>query len=380
MFKKFLWALLGIIIVVPIAASIAGIKLLQFKAMGAAAAKMAMPPEPVTVETVREEVYQPRISAVGTVNAIQGTEVSTEADGVVRAIKFEAGTTVTAGAELVQLDADVERAQLRAAEATAENSLLGFKRAQELLGGKSIAQSEYDTAQMTLKQSVAQVENLKATIAKKAVRAPFSGKLGIRRVSVGQFLRMGSPVVSLQSIDPIYVDFSQPQQRLGQLAQGLPVQVKTDSYPENIYEGKITAIDPDVDTRTRSVRVQATLPNSKGQLRPGMFVTVDTITSAGEKVLFIPETAIQYAPYGDSVFIVEDTGKPVQNTTTTLSVRQQFVRLGARQGDYVITTSGVKVGERVVSTGGFKLRPGGAVVIDNTLAPKFSFTPKPGNT
>jgi membrane fusion protein (multidrug efflux system) len=135
-----------------------------------------------------------------------------------------------------------------------------------------------------------------------------------------------------------------------------------------------------VDTHTRSVRVQATLPNYQGQLRPGMYVTVDTITSQSEKVLFIPETAVQYAPYGDSVFIVEDTGKPVQNTTTTLNVRQQFVRLGARQGDFVIATSGVKPGEKVVSTGGFKLRPGGAVVIDNKLAPKFSFTPTPGNT
>jgi len=379
MFKKLLWALLGIIIIVPIGASIAGIKVLQFKAMGDAAASMTMPPETVTVEEVREDTYQPRIAAVGTVMAVQGTEVSAEADGVVRQIKFDAGSTATQGAELVILDTDVERAQLRAAEATAENSLTAFKRAQELITAKNISQQEFDTAQMTLQQNLAQVENLRATIAKKVVRAPFEGKLGIRRVSVGQFLRMGDPVVSLHTVDPIYVDFSTPQQRLNELDEGLEVRVQSDAYPGEKFKGKITAVDPDIDDKTRNVRVQATLPNSRGHLRPGMFVTVDTITSNSSRELFIPETAVQYAPYGDSVFVVEDAA-PREDTTATLSVRQQFVRLGARLGDYVIVKTGLKAGERVVTTGGFKLRPGAAVAIDNTLAPKFSFDPKPENT
>ncbi len=300
--QKLRWAVFGIIIVLPIAGGIVAIKVLQFKAMGAASAQQVIPPEPVNVAEVREERWQPRVSAVGSVMAFQGTVVSAEAEGVVREIKFEAGSVVKAGDELVQLDVEIEQAQLRAAEAAAEWARVSFKRAKELIASRSISQAELDSADASLKQANAQVDNIRAVIAKKTVRAPFAGKLGIRRISVGQFLEKGSPVVSLQSLDPVYVEFSLPQQRLGELTEGLKVAVSSDSYPGQQFEGKITAVNPEIDHATRNVRVQATLANGDGRLRPGMFVSVDMILARSEKVLFIPATAVLHAPFGDSVF------------------------------------------------------------------------------
>ena len=376
--RRLRWVILGACIVVPIGSGIVLIKARQFKAMGAAAAQQAMPPQPVNVAEAREEPWQPRVSSVGSVMAVQGTVVSTETEGIVREVKFGAGTLVKAGDELVQLDAEIQQAQLRAAEAAAEWARVSFSRAKGLIESRSISRAELDSADSGLKQADAQVDNLRAVIAKKTVRAPFAGKLGIRRISVGQFLDKGSPVVSLQSLDPVYVDFSLPQQRLGDLAEGLTVAISADAYPGQQFEGKITAVNPDIDPATRNVRIQATLTNAEGRLRPGMFVSVDLILARSEKVLFIPATAVLRAPFGDSVFVIEE-GKAGLDGVRPLVAQQRFVRLGARQGDFVVATEGVKAGERIVSTGVFKLRPGMPVVIDNTLAPQFALAPKPRN-
>ena len=372
------WGVLGIVIALPITAGIVATKVLQFKAMAAAAARQIAPPQAVNVAEVREEQWQPRVSAVGSVTAVQGTIVSTEVEGVVRQIKFQAGTPVNTGDELVQLDVEIQQAQLRAAEAAAEWARVSFKRATELIGSGGISQAEVDSADSNLKQADAQVENLRAVIGKKTVRAPFAGKLGIRRISVGQFLDKGSPIVSLQSLDPVFVEFSLPQQRLGELTEGLAVVVSSDAYPGQQFEGKITAVNPDIDSATRNVRVQATLANGDSRLRPGMFVSVDMILARSEKVLFIPATAVVHAPFGDSVFIVEE-GKTEEKGVKPLVAQPRVVRLGVRQGDFVVATEGVKAGERIVSTGVFKLRPGMPVVIDNTLAPQFALVPKPRN-
>ncbi len=380
MSRKIRWAALGIIVVLPIVGGIVTVKFLQFRAMGAASAQQVMLPEPVTVVEVREELWRPRVSSVGSVAAVQGTHVSTEVDGTVREIKFEGGSSVNTGDELLKLDADIEQAQLRAAEAAADWARVSFERAKELIKSRLISQAELDSADASLKQANAQVDNIRAVIAKKTVRAPFAGKLGIRRISVGQFLDKGSPVVSLQSLDPVYVEFSLPQQRLGQLAEGLKVAVSSDAYPGQPFEGTITAINPDIDSVTRNVRVQATLANTDGRLRPGMFVAVDMILAQSEKVLFIPAAAILHAPFGDSVFVIEPGEEALPDGTWPLVARQRLVRLGARQGDFVIATEGVARGERIVSTGAFKLRPGTHVVIDNTLAPRFTFAPNPENT
>ncbi len=373
-----LWTILGIAIVLPIIAGIVTIKVRQFKTMGAAMARQKMPPQPVNVAEAREEQWQPRVSSVGSVTAVEGTVVSTEAEGVVRKIKFEAGSLVNAGDELVQLDVEVEQAQLHAAEAVAELARVSFKRASELITSRGISQAELDAADSALKQADAQVDNLRAVIAKKTVRAPFTGKLGIRRISIGEFLAKGSPVVSLQSLDPVYVEFSLPQQRLGDLAEGLGVAVSSDAYPGRVFEGKVTAVNPDVDPATRNVRVQATLANPDNRLRPGMFVSVDMILARSEKVLFIPATAVLHAAFGDSVFVIEE-GKSVPDGVKPLVAQQRLVRLGERQGDFVAVTAGVEAGEKVVSVGAFKLRPGMPVAIDNTLAPQFAFAPHPSN-
>lgn len=375
------WLALGVLIVLPIAGGIVGTKILQSRTVAVAAAGLVMPPEPVNVAEVLERRWQPRVAAVGTVMAFQGTVVSSEADGVVREIRFEAGALVQAGDELVLLDADAESAQLRAAEAAAELAGLQFERAQGLIGRRAISQAELDLADASLKQARAEVDGIRALIAKKTVRAPFTGRLGIRRISIGQYLEKGSPLVSLQSLDPVYVEFSLPQQRLGELAQGLRVVVSSDAYPEQPFAGAITAVDPEVDHATRNVRVQATLPNPGNRLLPGMFVSVDMILARSETVRFIPATAVLHAPFGDTVFVVEEgEGEAGADGTQPLVLRQQLVRLGARQGDFVAVTEGVRAGEQVVATGAFKLRPGMPVVIDNTLAPTFTFAPKPRNS
>ena len=372
------WSILGIVIATPIVAALVGVKLLQFDAMDAKAAQQVMPPEVVNAAEVIEKDWQPRVPAVGSVVAFKGTVVSAEADGIVREILFEGGTMVKAGAELVRLDVDIEQAQLRAAEAAADWARISFKRAKDLIVNKSIPQADFDSADVALRQANAQVDNLKAIIARKTVRAPFTGKLGIRNINVGQFLNKGNPVVSLQALDPVYVEFSLPQQRLGDLTEGLEVAVSSDAYPGQQFTGKVTAINPEIDPATRSVRVQATLANGNGRLRPGMFVSANLILAHSEKVLFIPATAVIHAPFGDAVFVIGEG--EAAGETKPLVVRQQQVRLGTRQGDFVMVTEGVKAGDRIVSAGVFRLRAGASVTIDNTLAPEFTFSPKPGNT
>jgi membrane fusion protein (multidrug efflux system) len=377
--KRILWTLAGIVIVAPMVASLAGVKIVQFRKMDEVATSMVPPPQPVNSTEVRQETWQPRISAVGSVTAIQGIVVRSEVEGIVKQIRFEPGATVAAGDELIVLDAEVELAELRAAEATAELAQVTYTRMKELIESRSISPSEFDTADANLERATAQVDNLRAMIDKKTIRAPFAGKLGIREISEGQYLSRGSPIVSLQSLDPIHVDFSLPQQRLGELREGLTVQVTSDAHVDAPFEGTITAINPNIDPATRNVRIQATLDNADGRLRPGMFVAVDLILARSEQVIFIPETAVLHAPFGDSVFVIE-ADPTAAGPQKPLVVRQRFVKLGARQGDFVAVTSGVDVGEQIVTTGVFKLRPGMVVVIDNSLAPKFQLEPKPNNT
>ncbi|HEX5056192.1 MAG TPA: efflux RND transporter periplasmic adaptor subunit [Gammaproteobacteria bacterium] len=379
--KKSPYALYGLIGAVALVVIIVAVKGFQIKAMIDSGAQMMamMPPTPVNAVEVKEQDWQPRVSSVGTVEAVQGTVISAEAEGTVREISFEAGSMVKTGDKLVQLDVDIEQAQLRSAEAAAEGAQLTYNRAKELIKTKNVSQADFNAANVAYKQALAQVDNIKALIAKKTLRAPFDGKLGIREISVGQFLQKGNPVVSLYSMSPVYVEFSLPQQRLGDTTEGLTVTVSSDAHPGKQFTGLISAINPDIDPATRNVRVQATLPNGEGLLRPGMFVTVDMVLARKEKVLFIPSTAVVYAPFGDSVFLIAE-GKPGPDGAKSLTVQQQFVKLGARQGDFVAATEGLKPGQQIVSTGVFKLRPGMGVVIDNTLEPKFTLAPQPNNT
>jgi membrane fusion protein (multidrug efflux system) len=367
----------GVVAVLLIVGVIAGIKALQFATIGEAFAAQVPPAERVNAVAVQRQHWESRIASVGSVVAVQGTEVSAEADGVVRAIRFEAGSLVGAGDELVLLDDDVEQSQLRSDEASAELASLAFERAKRLLAQRAISQSEFEEAQASWKQARAQVDNIRAVIAKKVVRAPFAGKVGIRRVSVGDYLSKGTAVVSLQSLDPVYVEFSVPQQRLGQVREGLVVTAVVDSYPGESFGGEITAVESHVDLATRNVRIQATFANSHGALKPGMFVSVDVALGTSEPVHVIPATAVVHAPQGDSIFVIEPAD--ASDVADSLVVRQQPVKLGARRGDFVVVADGAVVGEQVVATGVFKLRTGTSVIIDNTLTPEFALAPAPGN-
>jgi membrane fusion protein (multidrug efflux system) len=283
---------------------------------------------------------------------------------------------VNAGDLLLQQDISSEAAQLRAVEANVALAKLNLKRLKKLLDRRTIAQSQYDNVEAQYKEGVAQADAIRTVIAKKNIRAPFAGRLGIRLVNLGQILNEGEPIVSLQSIDPIFVNFSLPQQQLAQVQTGLTVRVKSDALPGQIVEGKITAISPEVDAATRNIRIQATMANLQERLRPGMFVNVAVVLPVAKNVLAVPATAVLYAPYSDSVFVVDEK-KSENNNQPGLIVRQQVVQLGEKRGDFVAVVAGLQAGETIVSTGAFKLRNGQAVVVDNTLAPEFKLAPEP---
>lgn len=374
MTKRIILSIIGLIVLVG---GLGGIKFLQIGRMTAQAVQTA-PPETVTTAVARKQTWESILPAVGSLQAVQGVTVEAELTGKVVQIAFEPGTKVRAGDLLVKQDTSSEEAQLRAAEAAAALAKTNLERTKELFTKNIISKSEWDNAETQFKQAVAQADTIRATIAKKNIRAPFAGLLGIRLVNLGQFLHEGDAIVSLQSLDPIFVNFLLPQQELAKIGVGLTVRVTTDALPGEVIAGPITAINPQVDAATRNIRIQATVANYREQLRPGMFAEVAVVLPDRNEVLAIPATSVLYAPYGDSVFVVEEkksekTGQPVN------MVRQQFARLGGKQGDFVSVASGVKEGETVVSTGVFKLRNGQDVVVDNTLSPEFKLRPRPEN-
>ncbi len=376
MLKKFTLTSLGIIVVVG---TLFGVKMMQFSAMGAAAAGMAMPPEIVTAAPVTDTMWETNLTATGSLVAVQGVTVGAEVAGKVVKLAFESGATVKAGDLLVQLDVSTEEAQLRAAEATAALAAVNLTRARELRQNNTNSPADLDAAEAQAKQAAAQADSIRAVIAKKTIRAPFAGRLGLRLVNLGQILKEGDAIASLQTLDPIYVNFSVPQQQLAVLAPGAAVRVTSDAAPGETFVGEINAVNPDVDPATRNVRVQATLANAAQKLRPGMFAQITVVLPTREKVLAIPATAVLYAPFGDSVFVIEDQ-KNEKTGQMEKVLRQQFVQLGATRGDFVAVTSGLKPGETVVSSGVFKLRPKETVVIDNKLAPDAQLAPKPRNS
>jgi membrane fusion protein (multidrug efflux system) len=277
---------------------------------------------------------------------------------------------------LVQQDVSSETAKLRSDEATLALKKANYERSKELLAQKVATRATYDQALAEYRQAQAAIEDIRSVIAKKTIRAPFAGRLGIRLVNLGQILEGGEPIVSLQSLNPIFVNFSLPQEDVARIQPGLTVRVATDALPGNEIEGRITAINPQVDEATRNIRIQATVENLQERLRPGMYATVSVILPDKDAVLVIPTTAVLYAPYSDSVFVLEKQMSEGKEPPT-LTLRQQFVRLGDQRGDYVAVASGLKKDDIVVSTGVFKYRNGQSVVVDNTLAPAFSLSPQP---
>jgi membrane fusion protein (multidrug efflux system) len=376
MAKKIILAVVGLIIV---AGALFLIKKSQFAAMGAAGASMVMPPEVVTAAAVQADTWETTLNATGSVVTVEGVTVSAEVPGKIVSINFESGAAVQAGDILVQLDTSIEEAQLRAAEANSALAKVNLERATDLLAKQAVAKSDYDLVDAQAKQAAAQADNIRAVIAKKTIRAPFAGRLGLRLVNLGQILKEGDAIASLQTLDPIYVNFSLPQQEVAVVAAGSAVRVTLGASSGDSFTGKITAVNPDVDPTTRNFRAQATLANPQEKLRPGMFANVEVVLPRIEHVLSIPATSVLYAPFGDSVFVI-DEGKNPQTGAAAKVLRQQFVQLGHTRGDFVDVTSGLKAGDTVVTSGVFKFRAGEAVVIDNTLAPNAQLYPKPKDT
>lgn len=372
--KTILLSVGGVVLVFGL---LAGIKTLQIRAMISQGKQLKIPPEVVTSATVQSQSWESLITAVGSLEAVQGVVVTAEVTGKVTAIAFEPGTLVKAGDLLVQQDISAETAQLRAAEAAVALAKINFERSKKMLETKVVAESSYDNAEAQLKQAVAQADNIRAIIAKKTIRAPFSGRLGIRMVNIGQIIKEAEAIVSLQALNPIFVNFRVPQQQLPQIHPGLAVRITSDALPSGqVVLGKITALNPDVDAASRNIKVQATVANPHELLRPGMFANVAIVLPEQSPVLTIPATAVLYAPYSDSVFIIEDA-KAEEGSKGGKVLRQQFVRLGEKRGDFIAVLSGLKAEETVVSTGAFKLRNGQSVVIDNSLAPEFKLAPTP---
>ena len=372
MTKRMIWMLT---VATAFIALIAGVKFKQVQTAIAQASSFQPPPEAVTTTLARREQWSATLQEIGTMVAVQGVTVSADLPGIVERIAFDSGRTAHAGDVLVQLDTSQEQAQLVAAESQRDLARLNLDRARGLADEGIVSRADFDRAAAEHKQAEARVGEIRATIERKRIRAPFTGILGLRQVNLGQYLTGGAAVVSLQSLDPIYANFAVPQQEVTRLRVGGEVSVSAEGMAGAAAVGRITAIDSIVNDATRNVGVQATLVNADGRLRPGMFVETRIELGTGTSVIALPSSAINYAPYGDSVFVVTDVQGP--NGQKYRGVRQQFVKLGGARGDQVAVLSGVEPGEEVVTSGVFKLRPSVAVHINNDVQPGNNPAPKP---
>jgi membrane fusion protein (multidrug efflux system) len=373
MTRKILVSALALLVILG---ALAGVKALQISAMVRAGKEFTIPPETVSSTEVRQESWDSVLTAVGTVRPVQGVVLRAELPGTVREIAFESGRDAAAGQLLVQLDISSEQARLRSAEAQAELARLNLERARNLRDQALISQAEYDAAEAAFRQGSGAVDDIRASIAKKTIRAPFSGRLGIRTVNLGQFVSAGDPIVSLQSLDPVFVDFSLPEQQFSLVRRDLAVRVTTDAVPGRTFTGPLTALNADVDAATRNIQLQATLPNPDGALRAGMFARVELVLPESKTFLVVPATAVLHAPYGDSVFVIADEAGD-KAASRGKQARLTTVRLGETRGDFVAVTQGLEAGQTIASSGVFKLRNGSPVVVDNTLAPDARTNPKP---
>jgi len=367
--------ILMLTVTVALIAALGFVKFRQIQTAIAEGAAFQPPPEAVTTIVAEEEKWPATLSAIGTMAAVQGVTVSADLPGIVDRIAFDSGRSVRDGDVLAQLDTRQEQAQLAAIEAERDLARLNFERMRGLVDQGAISRADYDRSAAEQKQTEARVGEIRAAIARKTIRAPFSGILGIRQVNLGQYLAGGDPVVALQSLHPIYVNFGVPQQAAGEMRMGRAVRVTTEDLAGALFAGRITALDSIVDETTRNVQVQATLANPRGPLRPGMFVQTEVMLGASRAVVALPASAISYAPYGDSVFVVTDLKGP--NGQTYRGVRQQVVKLGGARGDQIAVVSGVKPGEEIVTSGVFKLRNGAAVHVNNKVRPGNNPAPKP---
>lgn len=352
-----------------------GFQIFKMKMIKKFMSSMPVPPAAVTAMKVEYSLWQPRLSSIGTVRGVHGVEITSESAGVVREVDFKSGEVVQEGEILFQLNLDAEEAQLNALEAAASQARMLYERDKAQFDIQAISQAALDADAADLKSKKAQVAQQEAIIAKKTVRAPFSGRLGISTISLGQYVNPGDKIVTLQALDPVYIDFSLPQQQLSRIALGQPVKLIIDSYPDREFRGKVTAINPKIDIETRNIQIEATVQNQKHELVPGMFVSVDLEAGKEERFLTLPQTAIAYNPYGETVFIVEES-KGTEGKSL-LTAKQAFVKLGEARGDQVAILEGIKQGERIITSGQLKLRNGSQILINNKVEPGNNPDPKP---
>lgn len=372
--------LLTTLVAVLVLGAIFGYKYKTGKAAAQAAANRRPPPVTVTAAEVSQETWQNTLSAVGDIESSQGITVRTEIEGRIVRLEFESGAKVNAGDVLIELDASAEEAQLRALEARAQLAATTLQRQQELREKATNTQADLDAAQATAAEAAANVEGVKTILAKKRIVAPFAGRLGIRLVNTGQFLNKGDAIVSLEALDPVYVDFTLPQQDIGAVKAGLSVRSTVDAFPDRSFDGKIEAVDPRVNSETRNIRVRAVVANPEEVLRPGMFCRTEVLLPEKQSVFVLPSTAIVYSPYGDSVYVVSEQPASGPNGASGMIAQQRFIKMGANRGDQVAIASGLKPGERVVTSGQIKLRNGAAVQVNNAVVPANNPNPKPAES
>jgi len=338
----------------------------------------AMPQPPQTVSTVTAAVqeWQPQIEAVGSLRAVNGADLAFEVSGIVKELHFKSGDDVATGDVLLKLRADNDIAKLEALTATAALTEIVHQRDQEQFKIKAVSQATLDTDAANVKNAKAQVAEQQAVVDKKTLRAPFAGHLGVRVVDIGQYISAGTTVVTLQALDPIYADFFLPQQALNQIRLEQVVTIKIDTYPNGDFAGTITAINPKVDPATRNVQVRATLKNPDRLLLPGMYASVTVAAGGKQRYLTLPQTAVTYNPYGETIYVVDDKGQDPQGRPQLIA-RQVFVTAGLKRGDQVAILSGVEEGQTVVTAGQMKLRNGSPLVIDNTIRPTADANPTP---
>ncbi|MGB5545311.1 MAG: efflux RND transporter periplasmic adaptor subunit [Polyangiales bacterium] len=373
--KKSILVALGVILLVVLV--LGGIKASQIGAMIAAGESFVPPAQAVTTAEVRQVSWKPELTAVGSMVAVQGVTVASEVPGTITEIAFKSGQAVEKGDLLVRLDTSIERAQLASAVASAKLADLDYQRRKNLPPAGAVSAADIDAAAAQATQAAADVANVRAVIARKTIRAPFSGRVGIRRVDLGQVLQPGTAIVSLQSSDPIYVDFSLPQQALSSIEPGHVATISIDAFADTTWEGTVEVVDAEVDIGTRNFDVRAVVENPEGKLRTGMFVDVTVVQPEARELLAIPASSVLFAPYGDSVYVIKE--RETESGEKEQVAEQAFVRLGERRGDLVAVSSGLQAGDLVVSTGAFKLQSGMQVTLRNDLAPEVNVDPNPPN-
>jgi membrane fusion protein (multidrug efflux system) len=369
--------MIGMLILVGVVfGAIFGFQAFKARMIKTAMASFGAPPQTVSTTTAAYQNWQPQLEAVGSLRAVKGADLAVEVPGIVDEISFKSGDDVRAGAPLLRLRADDDIAKLHSLEAAAELAAITYRRDQKQFKAQAVSQATLDTDAANLKNDKAQVAEQQAVVDKKLLRAPFAGRLGIRQVDLGQYLNAGTAIVTLQALDPIYLDFRLPQQALDRIKVGQPVTARVDTYPEQAFSGEISAINPKVDSSSRNVEVRATLKNPDHKLLPGMYATADVASGQPQRYITLPQTAITFSSYGNTVYIVDDKGKDAGGRPQ-LVARQSFVTTGATRGDQIAVLSGVKEGETVVTAGQVKLHNGSPLVVDNSVKPTEDANPTP---